>query len=194
MRLLYCVSGVVQAIHDDAQNVPASAYPGSRIIPYDDPLDTLTRVGTPPAQPPAGSVVIPPPDTRPYAEPAPVQKTLLAYSAQLRFSSSADGVTFAAASGAIPVHTDRTSQMLIGNLSAYAATLAPTAAVDFTQDSIHYPITAAECTSMFNAVNTHVQQCRGIEATCIADINAPTPTIATYEDVEAQFASVRRGR
>jgi hypothetical protein len=194
MRLLYCVNGVVQAIHDDTQDVAASTYTGARIIPYDDPLDTLTRVGTPPVQPPPGSPLLPVPDTRPYAEPAPVQKTLLAYAAQLRFSSSNDGVSFTAASGPIPVATDRTSQMLLGNLAAYAATLAPTAAVDFTQDSVHYPITATECKSMFNAVYAHVQQCRTIEASCITDLNSPTPTIATYADVEAKFSSVRGGR
>lgn len=171
MNLLYCLNGVVAGWHDDAQPmVPASAYgTGVRIIPYADLIGTLQRIGSPP--------VLPERDTRPYAQPSETIAILTGYSAQVRFNKSTTDVTFTAASGPIPVHSDRESQMLLSNLALYAQTLASTAAIDFTQDGIHYPITAAESISMFNAVNAHIQQCRTIEAQCIADLNPGSTTV-----------------
>jgi hypothetical protein len=190
MRLLYCVNAVVVATHDDSQNVPASTYPGSRIIPYDDPLDTLTLVGPPPPPPPDPRIV-PTPDTRPYAQPAETKAILLAYAAQVRYNSSIAPVSFTtAASTVISVNTERLDLGLLNNLATHAQSLAPTAAINFTQNNITYPITAQDAINMFNAVLAHVQACRNVEATCITDLNSVTPTIATYADVDAKFSGV----
>ena len=186
MNLLYCLNGVVLAYHDD-QDAPvaASAYgTGVQIIPYDQPMATLSRVGTAPTNPAQ--------DTRPYAQPTETTALLLAYAAQVRFDTSTSGITFNAASGAIPVACDRISQMLIGNLASYAATLATSTAIDFTQNKVHYPLLASECATLFNAVNAFIQQCRTIEANCIVDLNSASPTILTYADVDAKFSGLRR--
>ena len=180
MILLYCTNGVVVSTHDDQlAPVAASVYgTGIRIIPYDQPLTTLDRVGTlpdppPSQQPPARPV----PDTRPYAQPTETPAILIDYAAQVRFEKSVADVSFTAASGVVPVHADRLSQMLLSNLALHCQSLAGTAAIDFTQDNIHYAVTAAETISMFNAVYAHIQACRTIEATCIADVNAGTTTV-----------------
>jgi hypothetical protein len=195
LYLLYCSvdTGQVLGWHDVAANVPASAYASMvysgkvRIIPYDQGVATLPRVGaTPPApwKPSMG-------DSRPYAQPAETKDILLAYAAQVRFDKSIDGISFTTAGAVvIPVQTDRESQYLIANLAQHASTLATTAAIDFTQDNVHYAMTAADAISMNNAVNAHIQNCRTIEASCIADLNSSTPTLVHYADVDAKFAGV----
>jgi hypothetical protein len=185
MQLLYCLNSVVIATHDSAQNVPVSLYPaGTFIIPYDQPLSTLNRVGTAPPAPPRGVAFVA--DTRPYAQPTETPAILLNYAAQVRFNKSTKGITY----NGNPYHTDRVSQTLIGNLAIYAQTLAPTATIDFTQDNAHYSITAADAIAINKQVSALIQQCRTIEAACIADLNSPTPTIKLYADIDTRFAGV----
>jgi hypothetical protein len=185
MHLLYCQNSLVVAIHDDqlAYVDPVSYGSGTRVIPW-QLLGTLT--------------VVPPPDPAPnpplppvYQQPTETPAILKSYASQVRYNYAVAGITFAAASGSVPVATDRISQMLINNLAAHAATLAPTATIDFTQSGIHYPLTAAECATLNTDVNNFVQQCRTIEASCLADLNSTTPTILTYDDVDAKFSGLR---
>jgi hypothetical protein len=183
MLLLYCNNGIVAGWHDVTQNVDPSSYgSGTRVIPYDQPLDSLPKVGTPPTAP--GQ------DTRPYGQPAETVALLIAYAAQVRWERVTAGITFSGTTS-VPANTDRVSQTLVASLAQYAATLAPTAAIDFTQDGVHYAITAQDVINMNNQILAHAQQCRTIEAQCLADLNSPTPTIQTYADVEARFAGVR---
>ena len=188
MQLLYCSSGgAVIGWHDSTQNVAASSYGDAiRVIPYDQDIRTLSKLG--PA-PPNGVF-----DARPYAQPAETLDILKAFSAQQRWEAVTAGIAFTAASGSIPTNSDRVSQTLVSSLAQYAATLAPTALIDFTQDGVAYQITAQEAIDMNTQMSALAQQCRTIEAQCLADLNSPTPTIHTYADVEAKFAGVMRTR
>jgi hypothetical protein len=180
MNLLYCVNGVVMGSHDSLQNVSASAYgSGVRIIPYDQLLDTLPRIGTAPTFPER--------DTRPYGQPPETTALLLAFSGQVRFDTVVAGITW----NGIPVATDRMSQLLIGNLAQHAATLATTDMIDFTQGGVAYQFQAGQAADLMTQVNAFVQQCRSMEATCIADLTSASPTILTYADVEAKFTGLR---
>jgi hypothetical protein len=184
--LLYCLNGVVQGSHDSDQQIDASAYgTGARVIPYDAPLSTLDRVGDPPTN---GQR-----DTRPYAQPAETTQTLTAYAGQARFEAvTVAGITF----NSILVKTDRVSQTLIANLAQYvvSASVALTTVFDFTQDGVGYKITAQNAIDMNNQIAALVQECRTIEAACIADLTSASPTILTYDDVDARFAGVSRSR
>jgi hypothetical protein len=164
-----------------------SNYPNAvRIIPYSGDVATLNRVGPvpdPPWQPSWG-------DTRPYAQPAETPAILIAYAAQVRWEVDTKGITFTAASGAIPVNCDRISQGLIGDLVQYAATVAGTTSIDFTQDGVHYALLASEVPTMFTQVYALIQQARTIEAACIADQNLATPTMLTYADIDNKFSGV----
>jgi hypothetical protein len=183
MILLYCSNGVVLTTHDDVQAVLASAYgSGVRIIPWDQPLGALDKVG--PAPNPGVS------DARPYAQPAETPAILKMYAAQRRYDCSVGGISFTAASGTIPVNTGRGDGALINNLAAHAQSLQPADPLNFTQDNVLYPITAQEAIDMFHALMTHIQDCRNIEANCITDLDSATPTLLTYDDVDAQFAGV----
>jgi hypothetical protein len=186
MILLYCQNGLVVAIHDDQQAYvdPASYGSGTRVIP----LPSMAGVTVAPPPDPAPIVRVP----RVYQQPTETPAILKGYASQVRYNYAVAGITFTAASGPVPVSTDRISQMLIGNLAAHASTLAPTATIDFTQSSIHYPLTAAECAILNTDVNNFVQQCRTIEASCLTDLNSTTPTILTYADVDAKFSGLRR--
>jgi hypothetical protein len=180
MNLLYCLNGVVLGMHDSLQNVLASSYgSGVRVIPYDQPMDSLPRIGVAP--------VYPVRDTRSYGQPTETPAILIAFAAQVRFDTVTAGITW----NAIPVQTDRMSQLLISNLAQYAATLAPTTAIDFTQGGVHYTFQASQAAALDNAVSAFVQQCRTVEASCIADQNLATPTMTTYAEIEAQFSGLK---
>jgi hypothetical protein len=185
MQLLYCdANGQVITWHDSALNIPLTAYAnGVRIIPYDQSVATLARVGAPPPAPwkPSDG------DPRPYAQPTETPALLIDYAAQVRFNVSTKSFTFAAASGSVPVSCDRLSQMLVGNLSVHCSSLAPTTAIDFTQDGVHYVLTAAEVGTVFSQMQSQIQQARTIEGQCLADLTSATPTILTYADVDAKF-------
>ena len=185
MLLLYCNNSIVAGWHDVAQIVDPSQYGvGTRIIPYDQSLSTLIKIGTPPSDPRT--------DMRTYGQPAETKALLLAYSAQVRWNTVTNGTTFTTAgSVAIPLHTDRESQALIANLAQYAATVAVTTAIDFTQDNIHYPITAQDAIDMNASLGSFIQQCRTMEASCITDLNSASPTIVTYADVDTKFTGLR---
>jgi hypothetical protein len=182
--LLYCLNGVVQGSHESDQQIDASAYgDGVRIIPYDAPLSTLPRVGAPPQTLQR--------DTRPYAQPAETPEILTAYAGQVRWTCTVAGLSF----NSIPVKTDRVSQTLIGNLAQYAASAStPDTSLDFTQDGVSYKITAQDAIDMNNQIVAMTQQCRTIEAACIVDLLSASPTILTYDDVDARFAGVSRSR
>jgi hypothetical protein len=183
--LLYCLNGIVRGFHDSDQQIEASVYgDGVQVIPYDPPLSTLIRVGDPPVHPVR--------DTRPYAQPAETTETLIAYAGQARWEAAGAGITF----NSIPVKTDRVSQALIGNLAQYtvSASLSPGANLSFTQDGVAYSITAQDAVDMNNQIVAQVQQCRAIEAACIADLTSASPTILTYDDVDARFAGLSRSR
>jgi hypothetical protein len=192
MLLLFCDDTIVHAIHDSTDSVTLANYPtATRIIPYEQNVDTLTKVGpAPPSVGPGGTQ--PPTDTRPYAPPTETTQILIDYSSQVRFNTVNKGFSFSAASGTVPVQTDRESYMLVGNTAAYAQTLAPTAMIDFTQTGTHYQLTAAEMISLFNQFSALIQQCRTLEAACIADLNSASPTILKYADVDSRFAGVTR--
>jgi len=190
MYLLYCdQAGTVVAYYDDASVfTPLDAYPTAvRIIPYDLPISTLEKVGAPP---PAGKRPSEFVDTRPYAQPAETPELLKLYAGQCRFNRVDTGFDFTAASGVIPVWTDRQSYMLLGGLATYAASVDPTTIIDFTQGSSHYILTAVECVALFNEFSGLMQLCRTAEADCLDEIGAGT--ILTYDDVDAQFAGAVR--
>jgi hypothetical protein len=183
MHLLYCLNGLVVGIHDDTQPFadPASYGTGTRIIPWNYPLGDLTLSG--PVDPD-----LPPP---PYLQPTETPDILKAFAAQLRYLASIGGLDFTAGGGlTIPVETGRTNAALINNLATFGSSKAPTDPINFTQNNINYPITVQDSIDMFNTIISHVQDCRNIEANCIADQNLATPTLKTYADVEAQFSSV----
>jgi hypothetical protein len=179
--LLYCTNGQVIATHDDGEPFvdPTIYGAGTRIIPYPNPLSTL-----PVLNPDSGPPSI-------YGQPPETTALLLAYAAQVRFECSSAGISFTPGSGGtIPVITARGNGALINNLATWAATVAPTTPVNFTQENVCYPITAKDATDMFNQLMSHVQNARNVEAACITDLNSATPTILTYADVDAKFAGV----
>jgi len=185
MNLLYCLDGVVLGNHESVLNVPASVYgTGVRIIPYPDPMGTLTKIGDPPALdvPPGQRAA----DSRPYAEPAPTPTLLIGYASQVRFDVVTAGITW----NSIPINTERISQLMIGNLAQYALSVDPATLIDFTQDGIAYQFPASDVADLNTQVNAHVQGARTIEAECITDLTSATPTILTYEDVEARFSAL----
>jgi hypothetical protein len=197
MLLLYCniANAAIVAIHDDAQApVPMSAYGAAgtiRIVPWAGLRGDLQKLGTPPpvSSDPTAQI----PDTRPYAQPTETPAILKAYAAQVRYNLSVQGVSFTPSGGGqITVNSDRESQSLLNNLASHAATLAPTASVDFTQNNMAYTITAQDAINMFNAVMAQVQTVRNIEATCIADQNATTPSMRVYADIDNAFAGAKR--
>jgi hypothetical protein len=180
MNLLYCLNGVVLGSHDSLQNIPASSYgTGVRIIPYDQPLSSLPRIGDPP--------VYPDRDTRGYGQPPETPALLMAFAGQVRFDTVVAGITW----NGIPVSTDRMSQLLIGNLAQLAVTMTPTDTIDFTQAGIGYQFPASEAADLMTQVNNFVQQCRTTEAQCLTDLGSASPTILTYEDVEAKFTGLK---
>jgi len=196
MHLLYCsVDGIVIVLHKDSEAVvPMWVYENVvRIIPYDQSVGLLPKYGSPPPPPPplpASSRPIP--DLRPYMQPDPTPAILKLYAAQVRFNRSNDGFHFMAASGDIPVWTDRNSYYLLSGLATWAATVTPETPVNFTQGGTAYPITAAECIAMFGEFTTLIQDGRNIEAECLADLDSGAPTILSYEDVDARFAGSLR--
>ncbi|MCP3475160.1 DUF4376 domain-containing protein [Bradyrhizobium sp. CCGUVB1N3] len=193
MQLLYSVNGVVVAVHDSALNVSSSSYGTDvRIIPYDQPLSTLERIGPepepPPAVPPDGRpTVMLRPDTRPYAEPPPTPDILKHFSGQVRWETATAGIMISG----VPANTDRISQTLVSSLAQYAATIDRNDPIDFTQAGVAYRITAQDAIDMNTQIAALVQQCHTIEAQCLTDLNSGSPTILTYEDVEARFSGLR---
>jgi hypothetical protein len=183
MLLLYCkndatLGWIVAGWHNPDATVDKSVYgTGIRVIPYFDSLGTLTRIGPAPA--------LPAMDDRPYAMPDPTPQLLLAYAGQLRYEYVTGGIVYNSNS----FRTDRDSQMLIGNLAYYASSIAPTDPIDFTQGSVHYALTAQDIINVNTQINALVQKYRSVEATCIVDLNSPTPTLLTYDDVDATFAA-----
>jgi hypothetical protein len=195
MQLLYCQNNLVVGIHGDSLDIPLSSYPaGTRIIPYDQTLDTLSRFGDPPPPPPGGSQPLP--DTRQYQQPPETTHILIMYSGQCRYNYVTGGFSYTAVDGTtvIPVATDRTSQSLFGNLAGYCTTLAPTDPIDFTQSGVHYPITAQDVININNQFNSVAQKYRTVEANCLADLNSATPSLMTYDQVDAQFEAVAGGK
>jgi hypothetical protein len=183
MQLLYCdSSGTVVGTHDSGQQVEAGAYgSGIRVIPYDQPLSTLPRIGAAPVWPER--------DTRPYGQPVETPAVLRGYSAQARWEAVViAGITY----NTIAIKTDRVSQAQIASLAQYAGTVPGTTTIDFIQDGVHNQITATDAIAISNQISALIQQCRTIEAACIADLNSPTPTILTYADVDTRFAGVAR--
>ena len=183
--LLYCINGVVRGSHDSDQQVEASAYgAGVRVIPYAAPMSTLDKVGPPPVDAVG--------DSRPYAQPVETKEILINYAGQARWEAVTAGITF----NSIPVKTDQVSQAMIGNLAQYvaSASIAPATVLNFTQDGVAYSITAQDAIDMNNQIVAQIQQCRTIEAACIADLTSATPTILTYDDVDARFAALSRSR
>jgi hypothetical protein len=180
MILLYCdkVAAVVLAVHEDIDGILKSAYgANARIIPWPNPLNSLAQETT---------------GYKRYIQPTETPTILRTYAAQLRWEHSVSGISFVAASGTIPVNTDRTSQTLIDSMASRASTLAPTTVLNFTQSNVLYKITAQEVITLSNQIGAHVQAARDAEAVCLTDLALATPTILTYADVEARFAGVLR--
>jgi hypothetical protein len=193
MLLLYCQNGIMVCSHDDSQNVLASAYgDGTRVIPWPSGnLNELERVGElPPPEIMMGSNV----DPRPFAQPAETPEILLGYAAQQRWEVSTQGVTFSPMSraGSIEADTDRISQSLMSSLAQYAATLNRDDPISFTQNNASETITAGDAIDLFNQMLAQVQAARAIEAECISDLTSGSPTLKTYEDIEAKFTGARR--
>jgi hypothetical protein len=86
----------------------------------------------------------------------------------------------------IPVNTDRESQLLIGNLAQYAATLPAQNMIDFTQDGVAYQMTANSAIDLNNQVSARVQNPRSIEAKCFANIDSGMNDLR----VDAAFAAL----
>jgi hypothetical protein len=183
MNLLFCANGIVVSIHDDTQTIDASSYgDGVRVIPWNQPLGNLKRVGPPPENLPGG----PRGDPRPYAQPAETPDILKLYAAQQRFAFHTGGLVY----NGIPINTDQKSQLHVSTLAQYAATLNKNDPINFTQDSVAYSITAQDAINISNQMSAIVQQARSIEANCYAAIDAGT--MATYDDVDAAFAAAKR--
>ena len=183
MNLLYCANGLVVSIHDDTQMIDASIYgDGVRVIPWDQPLSALERVGPPPEYLPGG----PRNDPRPYAQPTETPAILKLYAAQQRFNFNTSGLTY----NSIPIKTDHASQVHIGNLAQYANTLPKGTPINFTQDSVAYSITAGDTINIFNQISAFNQHARTIEANCYAAID--TGTMTTYDQVDAAFAAAKQ--
>jgi hypothetical protein len=183
MHLLYCSNGLVVSTHDDTQTIDASAYgEGVRVIPWDQPLSALERVGPPPENLPGG----PRGDPRPYAQPAETPDILKLYAAQQRFAFNTAGLVY----NGISINTDHASQAHVSTLAQYAATLPKGNVINFTQDSVAYSITAGDAINIFNQIGALIQQARTIEANCYAAIDAGTMT--TYDQVDAAFIAAKQ--
>ena len=176
------------AYHSDADAaVPSTAYgDGVRIIPYPYPLATLGRIGELSATP-DGRPWTEGNDPRQYAEPVETPEILKLFSSQSRWDVTEAGLMF----NSIPAKTDRASQTLISNLAQYAASLPTADVISFTQDGAAYTITAGDAISLNSQMTTLAQQSRTVEAECLTDLGSDTPTILTYEDVEARFAGLQ---
>jgi hypothetical protein len=76
---LYGKDGIIVAIHDDHQSVPASTYgSGTVVVPYAGALGDLERVGEPPDDPRL--------DARPYRMPAAPAVPAATHAAWLRLA------------------------------------------------------------------------------------------------------------
>ena len=180
MQLLYCRGGAVIGVHDSAQQVLGTAYgDGIRVIPYDQPLPTLTRIGDPPPPPwrPSDG------DVRPYAQPTETPELLIAYAGQRRWEVGNGGVQWQQ----IPLNTDRVSQLLIGDLVQHSSGMNPNTMINFTQDGVAYTVKAKDVANMFSTFHTHLQSSRDIETACLYAIG--DGAILTYDDVDAKFAA-----
>jgi hypothetical protein len=183
MHLLFCSNGIVLGTHDDTQTIDPAAYgEGVRVIPWDQPLSNLERVGPPPENLPGGARG----DPRPYAQPVETPDVLKLYAAQQRFAFHTGGLVY----NDIPINTDNRSQLHVSTLAQYAATLNKNDPIKFTQDSVAYSITAQDAINISNQMSAIVQQARTIEADCYAAIDAGTVT--TYDQVDSAFAVAKR--
>jgi hypothetical protein len=121
---------------------------------------------------------------RQYAQPTETPHLLLMYSAQCRYNYVISGTTYSSKL----FNTDRESQMLIGNLASYAATLTPGSIINYTQNNVAYQLTTTDMKNLNTQINAMVQQYRTLEAACIADLSLATPTLKTYANVDAKFS------
>ncbi|MDH2313159.1 DUF4376 domain-containing protein [Methylobacterium brachiatum] len=115
----------------------------------------------------------------------PTVAELVAYSALKRYAVETGGITV----NGLRVATDRDSQSMVAN--AYAGMQATGAAsVKFKAASGWIELNLDQIKALAVAVFGHVQACFAAEDACDAGINAGPPTIATFADVDAAFASM----
>ncbi|MCX4195285.1 DUF4376 domain-containing protein [Methylobacterium organophilum] len=117
--------------------------------------------------------------------PAMTPAALVAYAADRRFAVETGGVDI----NGLRIATDRDSQSMVAN--AYAGMQASGAAsVKFKATSGWIELTTDQLRSVALAVFAHVQACFAAEDACDAGINASPPTITTFAEIDAAFASL----
>ncbi|SFT11860.1 DUF4376 domain-containing protein [Methylobacterium sp. yr668] len=121
----------------------------------------------------------------PPPEPAITAAQLVAYAAARRFAVETGGLSV----NGLTIATDRDSQSMIAN--AYAGMQASGAAsVKFKATSGWIELSADQIKAIALAVFAHVQACFAAEDGCDAGINASPPTITSFAEVDAAFASL----
>jgi len=178
--IVYFRNGIEIARHDDRQDIPPGAYPGARAIKLAVAQATaLSRVGDPP---PEGEA-----DVRPFAEPSPAPALLAAYAGSVRYAAETAGIVVSG----LAVPTDRASQATIIGAVVHAQAI-PTystrwkdAAGNFSAD-----MSATQIIALGQAVAAHVSNCYAREADAVDAITANTPTITTFDQVDAFFAGL----
>lgn len=116
---------------------------------------------------------------------APTPADLVAYAAARRFAAETGGVVV----NGVTVATDRDSQSMVAN--AYAGMQAGgVASVKFKAASGWIELTADQMKAVALAVFAHVQACFSAEDGCDAGIHASPPTITTFAEIDAAFASL----
>lgn len=121
----------------------------------------------------------------PPVVPALTIADLVAYAAARRFAVEVGGVDV----NGVRIATDRDSQSMVAN--AYAGMQASGAtSVKFKAASGWIELTTDQLKAIALAVFAHAQACFAAEDGCDAGINASPPTITTYAEVDAAFASL----
>ena len=121
----------------------------------------------------------------PPVEPALTVADLVAYAAARRFAVEVGGVDV----NGVRIATDRDSRSMVAN--AYAGMQVSGApSVKFKAASGWIELTTDQLKAIALAVFAHVQACFAAEDGCDAGINASPPTITTYAEVDAAFASL----
>lgn len=167
---LYCKNSTIIATHDDAQDVPASAYgDGVYILTVPDGTQ-LPRLGDAPTD---GQL-----DKRPLAVPKIDAAMMKGYVAAKRYAIETGGITVAGAH----VATDRASQSMITG-AVVRAQLDPASTASFKAESGFVTLTATQMLGVGVAVAAHVQACFAAEAAVLAKIESGA--IKTLADVDA---------
>lgn len=121
----------------------------------------------------------------PPVAPAATPADLVTYAAARRYAVEIGGVDVSG----VRVATDRDSQSMVAN--AFAGMQASgISSVKFKATSGWIDLTPDQLKAVALAVFAHVQACFTAEDACDAGINASPPTITTFAEIDAAFASL----